>query len=396
MTEREEILTGGNMTAVVRVGDTVRRAAGPWTPTIHAFLRHLRANGFALVPEPLGMDERGREILSLLPGATATYPLPEFAWSDETLTAVARTLRAFHDASVGFEGTRWQWPAHAPEEVICHNDFAPYNLMFEDGRLTGVIDLDLASPGPRGLDLAYTAYRFVPLTDPANPDAPFPGARVQRRRLELLCAAYGGQEPGEIAEYAVAKLREMVAFIRREAAAGDPAQRAVLERGDVAIYERDIAYLDEFSRDLRSTGQTATPQEAQVSKTRTRVAKVNTVIIPVAKQDEAIAFYVETLGLEKRVDVPFADDQYRWVEVAPEGADTTIAICPPGPGTTAGNKDTGISLQVGDVDAYHAELKEAGVDVDAEVSRFGDPVPPMFWFRDPEGNSLLVVEGVTS
>ena len=129
-----------------------------------------------------------------------------------------------------------------------------------------------------------------------------------------------------------------------------------------------------------------------MSKTRTRVAKVNTVIIPVAEQDKAIAFYVDTLGLEKRVDVPFADDKYRWVEVAPEGADTTIAICPPGPGGQSGKKDTGISLQVDDVDAYHAELKDAGVDVDAEVSRMGDPVPPMFWFRDPEGNSLMVVE----
>src|SRR4051812_43933013 len=184
MTDDEEILAGGNMTAVVRIGDTVRRAAGPWTPTIHAFLRHLRANGFDLVPEPLGMDERGREIISLLPGAPATYPLPAFAWADDTLAAVAQTLRAYHDASAGFEGTRWQWPSHEPQEVICHNDFAPYNLMFEDGRVTGVIDLDLASPGPRVLDLAYTAYRFVPLTDPANPDAPFPGEREQHRRLE--------------------------------------------------------------------------------------------------------------------------------------------------------------------------------------------------------------------
>jgi catechol 2,3-dioxygenase-like lactoylglutathione lyase family enzyme len=132
-------------------------------------------------------------------------------------------------------------------------------------------------------------------------------------------------------------------------------------------------------------------QEAPVSKTRTRVAKVNTVIVPVADVDKSIAFYVDTLGLEKRVDVPFGGE-YRWVEVAPEGADTTIAICPPAPNTQAGNRETGISLQVGDIDAYHAELRDAGVDVDAEVSRMGDPVPPMFWFRDPEGNSLMVVE----
>ena len=97
--EHEEVLAGGNMTAVVRVGDTVRRGAGPWTATIHAFMRHLRASGFEAVPEPLGIDDRGRESISLLPGAPATYPLPDFAWAEATLGAVARFLRAFHDAS---------------------------------------------------------------------------------------------------------------------------------------------------------------------------------------------------------------------------------------------------------------------------------------------------------
>ena len=181
MEDEEVVLAGGNMSAVVRVGDTVRRTAGPWTPTINALMRHLRAAGFDRVPEPLGLDDHGREVISLLPGSPATYPLPAFAWSDETLITVAHALRAFHDASAGFgfPEARWQWPAHEPAEVICHNDFAPYNLMFEGGRLTGVIDLDLASPGPRVLDMAYATYRLVPLTDPGNPDAPFPGVREQ-------------------------------------------------------------------------------------------------------------------------------------------------------------------------------------------------------------------------
>jgi hypothetical protein len=248
----EEVLAGGNMTAVVRVGDTVRRAAGPWTPTIHAFMRHLRASGFETVPEPLGIDDRGREIISFLPGAPLTYPLPDFAWSDATLIAVARSLRAFHDASVGFvapSGGCWRWPAHEPAEVICHNDFAPYNLMFEDGELTGVIDLDLASPGPRAWDIAYTAYRFVPLTDPANPDAPFPGTEVQARRLAAFCAAYADPavEPSDVLASAAAKLRELVGFIEREAAAGDAAQQAVLARGDVLIYRRDIAHIERLA-----------------------------------------------------------------------------------------------------------------------------------------------------
>jgi predicted enzyme related to lactoylglutathione lyase len=123
----------------------------------------------------------------------------------------------------------------------------------------------------------------------------------------------------------------------------------------------------------------------------TRVSQVANVIIPVADQDRAVHFYTQTLGLEKRADVPFGDGN-RWIEVVPPGADTPIAICPPGPNSPAGGKDTGISLQTDDIDAYHARLKEGGVDVDAEVSRFGGPVPPLFWFRDPEGNTLMVVE----
>jgi predicted enzyme related to lactoylglutathione lyase len=123
----------------------------------------------------------------------------------------------------------------------------------------------------------------------------------------------------------------------------------------------------------------------------TRITKLANVIIPVADQDRELEFYTEALGLEKRADVPFGDGN-RWIEVAPAGADTPIAICPPGPGATPGGKDTGISLQTDDIDAYHARLKDRGVDVDAEVSRFGDAVPPLFWFRDPEGNRLMVVE----
>ena len=129
-----------------------------------------------------------------------------------------------------------------------------------------------------------------------------------------------------------------------------------------------------------------------MSKTATRISKVGTVIVPVSDQDRAIEFYVDTLGFEKRADIPFGNG-YRWVEVAPADAATTIAIAPPPEGATVGGRETGIALNTDDVDAVHADLKGRGVDVDAEVSRMGDPVPPMFWFRDPEGNSLMVVQG---
>jgi catechol 2,3-dioxygenase-like lactoylglutathione lyase family enzyme len=128
-----------------------------------------------------------------------------------------------------------------------------------------------------------------------------------------------------------------------------------------------------------------------VSTTTAGIAKIGTVCIPVSDQDRMIEFYVDTLGLEKRADVPFGDS-YRWVEVAPAGGETTIALAPPPEGTPTGGMQTGITLQTHDIDAEHAELKARGVDVDAEVSRMGDPVPPIVWFRDPEGNVLMIVE----
>jgi len=121
------------------------------------------------------------------------------------------------------------------------------------------------------------------------------------------------------------------------------------------------------------------------------LTKVGRVCVTVADTDRAIDFYVETLGFEKVVDVPMGEDM-RWVEVNLPGRETTIALAPPPPGQSAGGAQTGICLDTSNVDADHAALKAAGVDVDDEVSRYGGPVPPMFWFRDPDGNSLLIVE----
>ena len=124
------------------------------------------------------------------------------------------------------------------------------------------------------------------------------------------------------------------------------------------------------------------------------LAQVGRVCVTVADTDRAIEFYVETLGFEKVVDVPLGDAM-RWVEVALPGTATTIALAPPPQGSEAGGSQTGICLDTNDVDADHAALQEAGADVDAEVTRWGGTVPPMFWVRDPDGNSLIVVEPIS-
>jgi catechol 2,3-dioxygenase-like lactoylglutathione lyase family enzyme len=121
------------------------------------------------------------------------------------------------------------------------------------------------------------------------------------------------------------------------------------------------------------------------------LSQVGRVCVTVNDTDRAIDFYVGKLGFEKIVDVPMGPDM-RWVEVQLKGTPTTIALAPPPEGKSAGGAETGIILDTSDVDADHAALKSAGVDVDDEVSRYGGPVPPMFWFRDPDGNSLIIVE----
>jgi catechol 2,3-dioxygenase-like lactoylglutathione lyase family enzyme len=120
------------------------------------------------------------------------------------------------------------------------------------------------------------------------------------------------------------------------------------------------------------------------------LTKVGRVCVTVSDTDRSIEFY-ERLGFEKVVDVPMGPGM-RWVEVAIPGHETTIALAPPPEGRSAGGSETGICLDTSDVDADHAALKAAGLDVDAEVTRYGGPVPPMFWLRDPDGNSLIVVE----
>jgi predicted enzyme related to lactoylglutathione lyase len=128
-----------------------------------------------------------------------------------------------------------------------------------------------------------------------------------------------------------------------------------------------------------------------VSTTATGLREISLVVVPVHEQDKMIAFY-ESLGFEKRTDVPMGNG-YRWVEVYPPSGTTGLALPPPPPGGEDDTgRQTGVILATADIDSTHSEMRSLGVDVDADVSRMGDPVPPMFWFRDPENNTLLVVE----
>jgi hypothetical protein len=233
-------LPGGNMNAVRRIGDTVVRTAGPWTPTIHRYLRHLQTGGIDWVPRPLGV-ENDTETLSFIAGTVPLYPLPGWVWSDAALVEAAQRLRALHDASVGFDtdGALWQLPPHPPIEVICHNDFAPHNLAFDDGQVVGAIDFDTSSPGSRMWDIAYLATRMVPLTAELPPDGP--PENDSRRRVQLLLDSYGSDEQWtEVLRVAVIRLRDLAVFSLRKA---DELGKPEL-RDNAAGYERDASHLE--------------------------------------------------------------------------------------------------------------------------------------------------------
>jgi hypothetical protein len=157
----------------------------------------VRERGVTWVPEPLG-EPGGRAAVSWVEGDVPAYPMPEWVWAPEVLERAARMLREYHDATAGFDrdGRTWALPAREPAEVICHNDFAPYNLAFRDDLPVGAIDFEAASPGPRAWDLAYLAYRLVPLAHPDNPD--LPARHDAPARLARLCAAYGDIDPSAV------------------------------------------------------------------------------------------------------------------------------------------------------------------------------------------------------
>lgn len=241
----EEVLTGGGVNAVVRVGDTVRRPTGAHTPAVHALLRHLEGAGFTGAPRVHGLDEAGREVLDHLEGRVALPPLPGWASGEDALVAAGRLIRALHDATQGLSGEwPWMFPAREPAEVICHGDLAPYNCVYRDGLPVGFIDFDTAHPGPRVWDLGYAAYRFTPLTDPFGPEGGF-DILVQARRLGVFADAYGLDEASRevLVETAALRLEALVEHMRARAAAGDAAFASHVADGHDAFYLSDVAYL---------------------------------------------------------------------------------------------------------------------------------------------------------
>jgi Ser/Thr protein kinase RdoA (MazF antagonist) len=256
MSEPETRFADGNLSDVVRVGDTVRRVPGPWSPAVHALLRHLEATGFDGAPRFLGIDQRGREVLSFVEGETLR---PDIRGSGDALLAgVGRLLRRYHDAVAGFvppPDAAWQRCVGAPTagEVVCHNDAGPWNVVVRDGAPVAFIDWDLAAPAPRPWDVAYALWRFAPLYRSGalgSLTRDFGTPAEQARRARVLCDAYGLEERAGLIELVERRIQVSYDTLAARAAAGEPAWVRMWREGHGADTAENIAYLRRHRAEL--------------------------------------------------------------------------------------------------------------------------------------------------
>ncbi|WP_338553129.1 aminoglycoside phosphotransferase family protein [Paenibacillus sp. KS-LC4] len=258
MTE-EEVLKGGNVNRIIRKENMVLRPTGYWSPRVHELLEHLEKLGFEGAPRFLGIDEFDRERLTFISGVSPGNDYPElepYMWSDDTLVGLASLLRRFHDATAGSKlitKSSWQlsYMDEREHEVICHNDAALYNVVFQEGTPVALIDFDMAGPGPRMWDIAYSLYTTVPLASFAPDHASGKTVEYQsnlhsaerRRRIQLFFDSYGTPIPNELCKWIIQRLETMCDTLRKGAAEGNLAFKKMVDEGHLAHYESEIQFV---------------------------------------------------------------------------------------------------------------------------------------------------------
>jgi len=253
---QEEKLTGGFISEVARVGNTVRRSTGPWTPAVHALLRHLEEVGFDGAPRVLGIDGQGREVISYMRGNVYVRATPE-TMTEEVLGEIGGLLRRYHEAVAGFElpsGIAWYHePVPGRGAVVCHNDLSPKNTVFHEGRPVAFLDWDLASPAPPVWDLAHAAWQFVPLSDDRGtarhgwskpPD--------RHHRLRILCEGYGlsDEDRRTLMRTVTERMEATASGIESLAADGVTAHERFVREGVPALVRADKSWVERHAGGL--------------------------------------------------------------------------------------------------------------------------------------------------
>jgi phosphotransferase family enzyme len=241
----ERLLPGGFVNRVVQVGDTVRRNPGDRAEFVHELLRHFEQCGWLGAPRLLGVDGQGREILTFIDGYVAWRSPADRVDSAESLTAVARLVRQFHDLTAGT-------PPAGDQEVVCHSDLSPKNTVYRDGgegmRPVAFLDWDLAAPGARIHDVAHMCWQYLDL-GPAVQDL-----ATTSNRLRLMCDAYGLVDRSQIVDALLWWQDRCWRGIESGAQSGDAAMTALQASGAAgsvrAAYDWVLAHRAEMEAAL--------------------------------------------------------------------------------------------------------------------------------------------------
>ena len=251
-------LPGGftNAGLVTRIGDTVRR---PWRPTsaaTRALLGHLEHVGFEGAPRHLGTDDRGREVLSYIPGTAVIPPYPEWALTDEALVSVAELMRRYHEAAASFDPTPHAWPRALPARfrggLVTHNDPNLDNVIFSGGRAVALIDFDLAGPGTVEWDVACAVRLWAPLRD--ERDAPEELRDRAFERLRTFADAYGldDEQRAEVVAAMVHAHDWCYDIVRTAVAGGHATFDAIWRGGGRVRAERTHRWLAAHTPEMRA------------------------------------------------------------------------------------------------------------------------------------------------
>jgi mutator protein MutT len=239
---RPVALPGGRVGGAVRVGDTVRRPSGVWTPAVHDLLAHLRRRGVPAIVEPLGADDAGREVLRYVPGRTmgAASEVPPDFRTPALLAEVGTWLRRMHAASASFPPQPRCWRrgvlARRDGLVVCHHDISPHNVVLrEDGSLAAVLDWDMSAPGHPLDDVAFAAWQFALRSDePTSAEA---------RLVAALADGYG-VSPSTLLDRVGPRMRGAARAIRSGAAEGDTGLQRLVDAGVPTAAEASAAALE--------------------------------------------------------------------------------------------------------------------------------------------------------
>jgi aminoglycoside phosphotransferase (APT) family kinase protein len=261
----EEPLIGDGVTAgIVRVGDTVRRPVRPFTRTIQAYLAHLHEAGFTAAPLPLGIDDQGREVLSYVPGDVPRDPLPPETAGEDVLVALARMIRALHEAAAswtpppdavwgGLPGAARTGRPDPDAELVSHRDYCPGNVVFRDGLPAALIDFDLAKPTTRLYDLANALWWWAPMRDPRDRPPAFTALDIPRRAA-VFADAYGmtARQRRDLAPLLI-DMADRYYLSARAAAETDPVFRRLWEQGARDELPRTRAWLEQAAPAITKT-----------------------------------------------------------------------------------------------------------------------------------------------